>query len=175
MSELNCTSYTGAAPAARSGGQAQRGFTMVEALVALVVLAIGLLGIAALYLDSLRAGRTAIYRTQAVNLAADLADRIRANRQGVVAYTTGFDDAAATYTEDANCDDPAVGCLPADLAGTDLARWKTALEQQLPGGQGEVQVTAPNAAGDPGTYVITVRWSEVGEANPLQYQLRMDT
>jgi type IV pilus modification protein PilV len=58
----------------------QRGFTMVETLVALVVLAIGLLGIAALYLDSLRAGRTAIYRTQAVNLSADLADRIRSNR-----------------------------------------------------------------------------------------------
>ncbi len=54
-----------------------RGFTLIEALVALVVLSIGLLGIAALYLDSLRAGRTAIYRTQAVNLAADLADRLR--------------------------------------------------------------------------------------------------
>ena len=41
------------------------GFTMVEVLVALVVLAIGLLGIAALYLNSLQSGRTAIYRTQA--------------------------------------------------------------------------------------------------------------
>jgi type IV pilus assembly protein PilV len=42
----------------------QQGFTMVEVLVALVVLAIGLLGIAALYLNSLQAGRTAIYRTR---------------------------------------------------------------------------------------------------------------
>ncbi|MBM2853444.1 MAG: Type pilus modification protein PilV, partial [Steroidobacteraceae bacterium] len=50
----------------------QNGFTLVETLVALVVLAIGMLGIAALYLNSLQAGRTAIYRTQAVNLAADL-------------------------------------------------------------------------------------------------------
>ena len=53
---------------------------MVEVLVALVVLAIGLLGIAALYLNSLQAGRTAVYRTEAINLAADLADRIRMNR-----------------------------------------------------------------------------------------------
>ena len=44
---------------------AQSGFTMVEVLVALVVLAIGLLGIAALYLNSLQAGRTAVYRTEA--------------------------------------------------------------------------------------------------------------
>jgi len=61
----------------------ESGFTMVEVLVALVVLAIGLLGIAALYLNSLQSGRTAIYRTQAVNLAADLADRIFALSYGV--------------------------------------------------------------------------------------------
>jgi type IV pilus modification protein PilV len=60
---------------ARSGG-----FSIVEALVALVVLSVGMLGIAALYVESLRAGRSAVYHTQAVNLAADMADRIRANR-----------------------------------------------------------------------------------------------
>jgi prepilin-type N-terminal cleavage/methylation domain-containing protein len=50
----------------------ESGFTMVEVMVALVVLAVGLLGIAALLLKSLQSGRTATYRTQAVNLAADL-------------------------------------------------------------------------------------------------------
>ena len=48
--------------------QAQRGITMVESLVALVVLSIGLLGIASLYVTSLRTGRTALIRTQAVSL-----------------------------------------------------------------------------------------------------------
>lgn len=158
--------------ARRRFGGVQGGFTMVEALVALVVLAIGLLGIAALYLDSLRAGRTAIYRTQAVNMAADLADRIRANRQGILAYATAFADA---HVVNANCEDPLAGCTAAELAEHDLARWKAALGQQLPGGQGEVQVTAPAAVGDLGVYVITVRWTEVGEAAPLQYQLRLDT
>ena len=43
----------------------QRGFSLIEVLVALVVLSIGMLGIAALYVDSLRSGRTAIHRTQA--------------------------------------------------------------------------------------------------------------
>lgn len=56
------------------------GFTLIEVLVALVVLAIGLLGIAALYIDSLRASRTALLRTQAIAVASDLADRIRVNR-----------------------------------------------------------------------------------------------
>ena len=57
----------------------QRGFSLIEVLVALVVLSIGMLGIAALYVDSLRSGRTAIHRTQAVILVSDMAERIRAN------------------------------------------------------------------------------------------------
>ena len=63
-----------------------RGFTLVEVLVALVVLAVGMLGIAGLYVESLRAGRTSIFRTTAVYLAADMADRIRANPQASADY-----------------------------------------------------------------------------------------
>jgi len=95
----------------------QSGFTIVEVLVALVVLAIGLLGIAALYLNSLQSGRTAIYRTQAVNLAADLADRIRANRTAQAAYGTLFADAEA---EVAGCYTTG-GCIDTDLASSDLS------------------------------------------------------
>jgi type IV pilus assembly protein PilV len=139
---------------------------MVESLVALVVLSIGLLGIAALYLDSLRAGRTAIYRTQAVNLAADLADRIRANRTAVANYTIDFgEDGAIVGT----CQTTA-GCAASEMAGTDLAEWKAQLAQQLPGGDGSVAVVA-GAGGEPSDYVVTVRWSEVGQADTLTYVL----
>ena len=57
------------------------GISMVEALVALVIISVGMLGIAGLYLCSLQAGRSANLRMQAVNLTTDLADRIRANRE----------------------------------------------------------------------------------------------
>jgi len=147
--------------------KSQSGFTMVETLVALVVLAIGLLGIAALYLNSLQAGRSAIYRTEAVNLAADLADRIRSNRTALGAYANVFTDAPADvpacYTT--------AGCTAAQLAASDLNRWKANIAQQLPNGQGQVAVTLPVAAGEPTDYVITVRWAEVGEANPVTFQI----
>jgi type IV pilus assembly protein PilV len=149
----------------------QSGFTMVEVLVALVVLAIGLLGIAALYLNSLQAGRTAIYRTQAINLAADLADRIRANRTAQAAYGTLFADAEAAV---ANCDLTG-GCIDTDLASTDLARWKGTLAQLLPNGQGQVVVTLPVAVGEPTNYVVTVQWAEVGEAQPVTFQIGFAT
>lgn len=145
----------------------QKGFTMIEVLVALVVLAIGMLGIAALYLNSLQAGRSAIYRTEAVNLAADLADRIRANRTALAGYSNVYADAFAAVPA---CFTTA-GCTPAQLATSDLSRWKADLALQLPNGQGQVVVTPAVAAGEPTTYVVTVRWAEVGEVNPVTFQI----
>lgn len=143
------------------------GFTMVEVLVALVVLSIGLLGIAALLLNSLQSGRTAIFRTQAVNLTADLADRIRANRLAQNAYATLFADAVvevpACFTTG--------GCNEDDLAASDLARWKASLAQLLPNGEGQVAVTLPVATGEPTSYLITVRWAESGEVAPVTYSI----
>jgi type IV pilus modification protein PilV len=64
----------------------QLGFGLIESLVALLVISVGMIGIAGLYGHGLRANGTALYRTIAVNLAADMADRIRANRRGNAAY-----------------------------------------------------------------------------------------
>jgi len=149
----------------------QAGFTMVEVMVALVVLAIGLLGIAALLLKSLQSGRTATYRTQAVNLAADLADRVRMNRTAVAAYGTLFADTEVAVSA---CDTTG-GCTDADLAATDLSRWKATVAQLLPNGEGQVVVTLPVAAGEPANYVVTVRWSEAGEAAPVTFQIGFAT
>lgn len=137
----------------------ERGFTLVEAMVALLVLSIGLLGIAALYVETLRASRTSLYRTEAVNLATDLADRMRANRNPVNAYA---------------CGSP---CVPANggnaIADADLADWVAAIAAALPGGSGGVTFTAGTAT-TPSAYVVEVSWSEVGQATPVAYQLRVE-
>ena len=57
-----------------------QGFTLVEALIALLVLSIGLLGVAALQLIALQNNNNAMFRSQATYLAYDIADRMRANR-----------------------------------------------------------------------------------------------
>ena len=149
----------------------QSGFTMVEVMVALVVLAIGLLGIAALLLKSLQAGRTATYRTEAVNLAADLADRIRSNRTAQAAYGTLFADVEAPVGA---CDTTG-GCSDADLASTDLARWKATIGNLLPNGQGQVVVTMPVAAGEPTNYLVSIQWTEQGEVAPVVFQIGFAT
>lgn len=149
----------------------ESGFTMVEVLVALVVLAIGLLGIAALYLNSLQSGRTAIYRTEAVNLAADLADRIRMNRTAQASYAVVYTGTKAVV---GSCSTTG-GCTAAELATTDLANWKADITRRLPGGQGQVAVTAPTGVDEPATYVVSIRWSEVGEAAQVTFQLGFQT
>lgn len=146
-------------PSARPGRARQRGFTLVEAMVALLVLSIGLLGIAALYVETLRSGRTALYRTSAVNFAGDIADRIRANRNPVNAYA---------------CGNP---CVPANggnaVADADLATWMADIAATLPGGTAGITFTAGTVT-TPAAYLIQVSWSEVGQAAAAAYQLRVE-
>lgn len=137
-------------------GPRSRGFTLVESLVALVVLSIGMLGIAGLYLESVRSGRTSILRSQAVGLASDLADRIRANRAGALEYD---DDESGAGAIVAACAPGGVGCSPEEMAGHDKALWLAALAAALPNGDGTVDI---DVATRPDTYVITVTWTEPG-------------
>jgi type IV pilus assembly protein PilV len=146
------------------------GFTMVEALVALVVLAVGMLGISSLYITTLRASSSAISRMHAINLAGDIGDRIRANRTAGVAYDTGRSPIANN-----NCSGGAVGaviCTPAQLAADDLFRWRQQIAQTWPGGANAVGQVVYQAT-TPATYQITISWQEPGEPQPLSYVLNM--
>ncbi len=64
----------------------QGGFSLVEVLIALIILSVGMLGIAVLYVQSMQAGRTSMFRHHAITLAGDVADRIRANPLAGAAY-----------------------------------------------------------------------------------------
>jgi type IV pilus assembly protein PilV len=153
----------------RQSGSRARGFSIVEAMVALVVMSVGMLGIAGLYVSSLKAGRTAILRTQAVNLASDIADRIRANRIAQNAYDTAVV---------APCSVPGGGATLAqtaarNLAATDTCQWRTTIQAILPQGTGVIAFVAGNPAGMPNTYIVTVNWQEPGEQQAFSYQLRV--
>ncbi len=58
------------------------GFTLIEVLIALVVMTVGMLGLSAIYIESLRLNRSAVYHNAAVVLAADMAERLRAGSDG---------------------------------------------------------------------------------------------
>lgn len=151
----------------RRKGNRQQGFTLLESLVAMVVLSVGMLGVGALYVESLQSGRDAVIRSKAVNLAADMADRIRSNRQGLAAYG----GAAA----DNSCADTAVTattvCTPGQMAAHDLFLWNQMLNDSsigIPDANGTVVFDGTTA---PATYTITVSWTVAGEPLPTFYRL----
>ena len=99
-----------------------RGMTLIEVLVAMVVISVGLLGIAALQMLSLRNSQGAYLRTQATALAGDIIDRMRANR--TVALAGGYDIAFGQTI--------VLGATPT-IADHDRMEWKDALVAELPG------------------------------------------
>lgn len=142
--------------------KAQRGLSMVESLVALVVLSIGLLGIASLYVTSLRTGRTALIRTQAVSLVSDLGDRIRANSRANTTAPAAYDLATYGGAPVTHGCVTASNCSADQLAEDDLSHWLDNVNATLPGPVAQVVVTR-GGPGLPDQYAIQLTWQEASE------------
>ena len=145
--------------------RSQAGTTLVEALIALLILSLSALGYAALQLQGVSKNASALWRSKATQLAYGMADRLRANQGGV---------AAGAYTRlVASVTAPQCGatspCSLADMATADYARWRDDVASALPGGIGVVCVTSTPVAGSSASpacdgngvdYAIKVFWTE---------------
>jgi type IV pilus assembly protein PilV len=157
----------------------QRGFSLIEVLVAVLVMGIGVLGVSALQMVSMQNNRSALERAEAVHLAYDMMDRIRTNPLGTplgAAYGgLRIGDGPPTA---ANCHSSV--CTAAQMVAFDQASWKCLLGEHnenavcrtlrtagvvpaqeaqpgLPGGDGSIVVSG-------GVVQITVQWRGVGRA-----------
>ena len=130
---------------ARRAGQG--GFTMIEVLIAIVVMSIGLLGFALSQTMNVRVVQSANFRTQATNLSYELLDQIRINR---VAATTYVGSYAAT-TKAADCTSPIGAKITKDQYMTD---WRCRLGKAL-GDEASAKVTR---SGDEVT--VSVSWGD---------------
>lgn len=140
----------------------QHGFTLTEILIASLVLAIGMLGLAGLQLTSLRSNQSANYRTAATFLAYDMADRIRANPNEATKYVVDLGDGPVSGT---NCEGNS--CNTTAMANFDITSWKCSLGNYndvtvckdrglrgiLPQGNG-------NVVRNNRVYTVTVMWDD---------------
>ena len=117
---------------------------MVETMVALFILAVGILGLSALHVTSLRGGSSAHYRSQAVLLAYDMMDRMRSARTEALAGGYNIALAAAPAGSD--------GVPP--VADDDLFDWFTVYLPLLP--DGDAIIACDNA----GICTITMQWDD---------------
>lgn len=142
--------------------QSQRGISLIEALVALLVLALGVLGIAGIQTRTLIESRTTNARAIAFQMADDLLDRMQSNRAikfNPPAVNPYISDWGAPVAPGQDC---FVGeCTGAQLAAFDLWQWKTTIASLLP--QGDAQVF--QSPTDASQYGILIGWSQTQTKN----------
>jgi len=132
---------------------------MIEVLVTLLVISLALLGTAGLQAYSMRLNQGGQFRSLAVFLAADLAERMEANRTSavaggyVVASTLGADFLAGGAAISTAC--VTAACSPAALAAYDLSQWQSAVAATLPQSSWSV---AQAMSGSQSTYTVTLNW-----------------
>jgi type IV pilus assembly protein PilV len=153
----------------------QRGFSMLEVLIAVLVFSLGIIGLAGLLIFAIQSNHVAYLRTQATFLAHNMADRMSANPAGLWGnggnsfYNGSYPVSAST----ASC---AAGCDPQQLADYDKAQWSTQLTTFLPNAHGNINCITNGIAYTPtaaqidmrppyaGTCTMTLTWNEAGSA-----------
>lgn len=118
-----------------------RGAGLVEVLIAVLVMAIGLLGIAAMQASALRNSQSALERSQAVVQTYAILDSMRANRSAAL---------AGAYDIGMTCAPPAAGTL----VQSDLSRWISAMQDTLN------PSACASIARNGNAFTVTVRWND---------------
>jgi type IV pilus assembly protein PilV len=158
----------------------QRGFTLLEVMIALLIFAVGLLQVAALQAVAKRANYESIQRTTASHMAFDMLERMRANSAAVDTYSSAAGErilgGGSRGAEPApDCNSPADGCSSADLAIHDLWEWEQRLDgaTEVNAGVSTGGLISPTACirgplgGGTGIYTAAIAWRGVSElTNP---------
>ncbi len=126
-----------------------QGFTLVEVLVAILILSLGILGLVALETHTLQNNQSAYYRSQATILTYDLADKMRAN-MAVDYWTVTASSHAGSCVSYSGAASP---CSATQIAEKDLDEWNTAISNLLPAGSGNVTVSG-------GIVNIAIQWDD---------------
>lgn len=137
----------------------QNGFTLLEVLIALIILAIGLLGLAGLQATGLNMNHSAYNRSQATQLAYDIADRMRSNLDAIntnagVYVISDSRDASNAYSSCIS----SPGCNTASMAGRDLYEWNLGITNSLPDGIGSISASGA-------VYTISINWDDNRDGN----------
>ncbi|MDD4911722.1 MAG: type IV pilus modification protein PilV [Sideroxydans sp.] len=133
----------------------QSGSSMIEILVTLIIVAIALLGAAGLQIYAMRVNQGGQFRSQAVFLASDIAERMETNKSAAINGSYALGNTGSVSAVSSACNTAA--CDPASLAAYDLNQWGNTITNLLP--QPSWQINH-STTGNPSTYDIVIRWTD---------------
>jgi len=158
----------------RASRSRDEGFTLIESMVAAVILTIGLLALTGMQSFSLRKNVDANNQTRVTNLAADMLERIQFNRRKAANYSNITVNSGTTTCPTAAAD---------VMANGDCTQWRTLLlSSNLQNIAGTVTLSPVPPATDPlglnrSTVTVVVTWNEVAsdEVTAASKTVRLDT
>ena len=151
--------------------QRNKGFTLIEVLITLIVFAVGILSVAGLQIISKKSNYDAVQRTTASMLAQDILQRMRANSESSWASYVTEDLGGGTLAAPTDCSASSASCNPTQMAAYDLYSWEQAIDGASDGNAGGLVdpsacIRGP-AGGGEGTYFVILAWRGVQEiSNP---------
>ena len=137
----------------------QRGVSLIEVLVSVLILSIGILGMISLQATSLKVSHQSHYQTEAMHLLNSISDRIRANPEAAEdgSFTLALTTRATNIAKDCSTND----CNATELAAYDLSQWRNGtINSSLP--VAGVRIAADDASA-PTSYNITIMWDPARE------------
>jgi len=164
----------------------QRGISLIEVMMAVLIFSIGLIGLAGLLVMATRSNHAAYLRTQVTFLAGSMADRMRANPVGV--WNGDYGAATGTTYPNKTTQDCSTGCTPKQLADHDQGMWSNQLNTFLPpGAKATIACSNGNAGYAPsvdqlamrppygGNCAMNISWSERGAGDPKHRDAELQT
>ena len=149
----------------------QRGVSLIEVMMSVLIFSIGLLGLASLMVMATRSNHSAYLRTQAVFLAGSMADRMSSNPVGVWGgdYNSASYPVSGSTAANNNC---SIGCTPDALAQSDQRQWSSQLKTFLPDVAATVSCNASSAGFTPASWVPPSAGTSAPPPTPGQVGMR---
>ncbi len=133
----------------------QKGVGLIEVLASMLILGVGVLGMLSVQTRSVQFNKSAMFESQAIVLAGDIMDRVRANVRETRRYTIDFNEPNPNYV---TCDGGSAECAPHQLADYDVATWRTEIAAILPDGNGEI--TMLDGEGGAPIFTVIIRYRD---------------
>ena len=152
----------------KTPNKSQRGITLLESLIAIVVMALGILGIVGVQMRTLADTQTTVRRAQAIRLIEDLSERMKVNPNALAdisSYVTGWSN-----TPISSVNWKANTCNHSDLANYDTSQWKTSVTSMLPNGDANVFIAQDDSIASNRRQIgVMISWRENEKSNDSTY------